>query len=353
MNIRKAALLRVFRGALLGAVGMIGIGSIMATSPPTTGPFQSTGESFLLVYTDTDTAGTRARISQAGLDWRTTDLEELFPQPQVKEGWSGISVPYSYARLTDSRWLFASVVAERRLGLQFMDGETARPSGANLAPDHPLAAGIVGWPAITILRNRIMLAWRRGPGPRHALVTMTGEFRDGGFTFDEPLVFKRGWRSRTFDKVLGLPAYKKGVLSNPALSHGGYGYFRMVVVRETRRGGEEGKIRYRAAVYESKDGRKWVPNIFAINGDELPVGPDSPLAIAGFTDGTTVVTAMIAEAGKPVRAAAVRSCFHKPWQELDARAVFGSQPLTRPFALVSLGDPALPGPKEYLDCVEE
>lgn len=353
MSIRKAVLLRIFRGTLLGAVGMAGIGSILATSPPTTGPFQSTGESFLLVYTDADTAGTRARISQAGLDWRNTGLEGLFPPPQVKEGVSGIGLPYSYARLTDSRWLFASVVAGGRLGLQFMDGETARPSGANLAPDHSLATGIVGWPAITVLRNRIMLAWRRGPGPRHALVTMTGEFRDGGLTFDEPMVFKRGWRPRAFDKVLGLPAYKKGVLSDPALSHGSYGYFQMVVVREARRGGEGDEIRYRAAVYESKDGRKWVPNIFAIDGGELPVGQDSPLAIAGFTDGTMVVAAMIAEAGKPARTAAVRSCFHEQWQELDTRAVFGGQPLTRPFALVSLGDPALPGPKEYLDCVSE
>lgn len=344
---------RFLRALLLLVVCLAGVGSIMATSVPTTGNFRSSGESFLLVYTDADTAGTRARISQAGFDWRDTDPEGLFPPPQVKENMFGISVPYSYARLMDSRWLFASVTADGRLGLQFMDGKTARPSGQNLAPDHPLAAGVVGWPAITVLHNRIMLAWRRGPGPRHALVTMTGEFRDGGFAFDEPIIFKRSWRSRTFDKVLILPSYKKGVLSDPALSHGSDGTFQMVVVREARHPGKENKIRYRAVVYESKDGRKWVPNIFEIDDSELPVGPNSPLAIAGFTDSTTVVAAIVAEAGMPARASAVRSCFQEPWHELDARALFGGQPLTRPFALVSLGDPALPGPKEYLDCVRE
>ena len=77
------------------------------------------------------------------------------------------------------------------------------------------------------------------------------------------------------------------------------------------------------------------------------------MAIAGFTDSTTVIAALTGEPGKPARAAVMRTCLGRFWWEQDAATVFGETPVAAPFALMSIGEPALPGPGEYYDCVED
>lgn len=342
---------RLLRVLAMTAVGIAGIWSITATSVPGE-PFRSTGESFLLVYTDADTAGTRTRMSKTGVDWRDIGLEGRFPPPLVAENMFGASVPLSYAQLADSRWLFASLV-DNRLVLQVMDND--RPSGPNLAPDHPLATAVTGWPAVTVFQDNVLLAWRRGIGPRHELVTAVGRVQEGGIAFDEPVVFKRNTLQAAGDSFLAVgPTFKDGVVANPALSHGAYGQFYMLVVRETwedvqaQRTGQTIAPRYRAVVYQSEDGVDW--GWPSIAQDEFPVGPGSRVAIAGFTDSTAIIATVSGPEGEAGTATVMRNCYGGLWFELDAKAVFGGTPMVRPFALTGIGEPALPKPNEYYVC---
>jgi hypothetical protein len=224
--------------------------------------------------------------------------------------------------------------------------------------EHPLYTKLVGRPAAALFGEKLVIAWLRGEGPRYDLVTVVGIVRGEKIDLAEPVLFKRGALRAVAEAMAGGVTFKDGVVAGPALSHGLNGAFQMAVVRETwedvqaRNRGEESPVRYRVAIYESEDGHDWRMHS-TIHDSEMPVGPGSVVAIAGFTDSTAIVAAVSGAEGKPAQIAVARYCLGPLWYEQDAQAVFGGRPLAnRPIALLSIGEPKPIPPGGYLDCVE-
>ena len=351
-NIRRSA-----RLMLLGLTGAAGIATIMATSVAT-GPFRSTGEGFLLAFKDAESNRLQIMQSPGGIEW----LIFLGWEPPAGDapvsGAIILTEPfYTIAPLNDESWLDSFTTLNHRASLFVVNRTDAAFHGIGSAPDHSLNSNVAGEPAVAALGDRIVLAWRRGNGPRYELVTAAGVVRDSQIEFDEPVVFKRGALRAAGEAFNSGVPFKDGVVAGPALSHGAGGEFIMLVVRETWDDvhvQEEGRTippRYRAAVYSSTDGADWNMHS-AIDPSELPVGPGSHIGIAGFTDSTAIAIAVNGEPGRPGRASVARYCLGPLWWERDAKTVFGDVPAAGPFVLLSIGEPALPGPGEYYDCVE-
>ncbi len=341
---------RLARPLLLGLVGIAGIGSIMATSVPGE-PHRSTTESFLLVYTGEDDK-VHARASQTGLDWRDASAN-IEPNGTATNIMLFSGIPDAWIAAGADRWFKASARPDGKLELNWRE-----PWDPPVPLEHPLYTKLVGRPAAALFGEKLVIAWLRGEAPRYDLVTVVGIVRGEKIELAEPVVFKRGALRDAADAMNAGVTFKDGVVAAPALSHGLGESFLMAVVRETwedvqaRKRGEDSRVRYRVAVYESEDGRDWRLHS-AIHDSEMPVGPGSVIAIAGFTDSTAIVAAVSGEEGEPARVAVARYCLGPLWWEQDAQAVFGGRPLAnRPIALLSIGEPKPIPPGGYLDCVE-
>ncbi len=354
MKITIFAPRRFARPLLLALVGLASIGSILATSVPGE-PFQSTSEMFLLVYTGGD-GEAHTRVSRSGLDWRDADPDGM---PEMK--YSGyILVPDAAVAITNNeldQWIGVFTSPHGGMALtRYHPTRSFQPPPIIL--EGPLYIDRAGRPSIARFGDRLVIAWLRGEGPRYDLVTVVGIVRGEKIELAEPVVFKRGALQAAAEAMAGGTTFKDGVVADPALSHGLNGSFLMAVVRETwedvqaRSRGEESPVRYRVAIHESENGRDWWMHS-TIHDSEMPVGPGSVVAIAGFTDSTAIVAAVSGEEGEPAQIAVARYCLGPLWYEQDAQAVFGGRPLAdRPIALVSLGEPKPIPPGGYLDCVE-